>query len=102
MLPARLNVLAVISLASSFVVGLVGVVCGIVSLQQIKRSRERGRGLAIAGIVVGSVQTAAVTMLVIDGHDRCGGARRGALRVPFHRLGSRRVESIGIARSAPT
>jgi uncharacterized membrane protein len=54
------NSLAVFSLVAS-VVGLlcgigsiIGIVLGTVSLNQIKRTGQQGRGLAIAGIVVGA------------------------------------------------
>lgn len=47
------NVLAIISLVSSFFVSLAAVVCGHIALSQIKRTGERGRGLAIAGLVLG-------------------------------------------------
>lgn len=49
----RWNVLAIISLVSSFFVSLAAVVCGHIALSQIKRTGERGRGLAIAGLVLG-------------------------------------------------
>lgn len=63
----RTNTLAIVSLASSFFVGLAGVVCGLIALTQVKRSGERGRGLAIAGIVVGAAQvviSAVVAVLI--------------------------------------
>ena len=34
---------------------IIGIVLGVVALNQIKQSREGGRGLAIAGIAVGGV-----------------------------------------------
>lgn len=52
----RTNVLAIIALVGSFFIGLVGVICGAISLTQIKRTGEKGRGLAIAGIAVGGAQ----------------------------------------------
>lgn len=62
----RTNTLAVIALVSSFFVGLAGIVCGAISLSQLKRTGERGRGLAIAGIVVGALQTiASVTVALV-------------------------------------
>lgn len=58
-LPAKTNTLAIISLVGA-VVGLlcgvgsiIGIVCGAVALNQIKRTREGGHGLAVAGIVIG-------------------------------------------------
>ncbi|MEN9969844.1 MAG: hypothetical protein RLZZ229_52 [Actinomycetota bacterium] len=53
----NLNTLAVVSLASA-VTGfgaVAGVITGHVSLKQLKESNESGRGLAIAGVVVGYV-----------------------------------------------
>lgn len=48
-----LNTLAVISFVSAFFVSLVAVVLGHLALGRIKRTGERGRGLAIAGLVLG-------------------------------------------------
>ena len=62
--PSRTNVLAIVALVSSFFVGLAGVICGIISLVQIKRTGGGGRGLAIAGIVVGGLQL--VTGIVVS------------------------------------
>ena len=50
------NVLAIVALATSFVVGLVGIICGHVALGQIKRTGEKGRGLALAGTIIGYAQ----------------------------------------------
>lgn len=44
---------------------IVGVVLGAVALGQIKRTHEQGRGLAIAGIVVGAVTTALLVVIAI-------------------------------------
>ncbi|ASD23092.1 hypothetical protein B7495_14100 [Cryobacterium sp. LW097] len=49
------NVLAIISLVSAFFVSLAAVICGHIALSQIKRTGEKGRGLAIAGLVLGYV-----------------------------------------------
>jgi hypothetical protein len=38
-----------------FLGGVLGVVFGIIGLRQCTRDRERGRGLAIAGLVVGGI-----------------------------------------------
>jgi hypothetical protein len=47
---------------------LVGVILGIVSLPQIKRSQQSGRGMAVTGIVVGSLWILAVILLIVLGH----------------------------------
>jgi hypothetical protein len=48
--------------------GLVGIILGIVSLPQIKRRGQSGRGMAIAGIVMGSLWIVGFVVLVIVGH----------------------------------
>lgn len=49
----RTNVLAIIGFIASFFVSVVGIVLGFIALSQIKRTGEKGRGLAIAAIVIG-------------------------------------------------
>ncbi|WP_150956199.1 DUF4190 domain-containing protein [Microbacterium testaceum] len=71
---ARTNVLAIISLVASLVgfvmilpvVGsIAGVIMGHISLKQIKERGERGRGMALAGVIVGYVTLAFVILFVI-------------------------------------
>jgi len=49
--------MAIAALVSAFVVAPLGVVLGHIALSQIQRSDEDGRGLAIAGLVLGYVFT---------------------------------------------
>ncbi|WP_295845704.1 DUF4190 domain-containing protein [uncultured Microbacterium sp.] len=72
--PARTNVLAIISLVASLVgfvlilpvVGsIAGVIMGHISLKQIKDRGERGRGMALAGVIVGYVTLLFVILFVI-------------------------------------
>lgn len=51
----RYNVLSIVSLVSAFFVSVVAIVTGHIALSQIKRTGEKGRGLAIAGLVIGYV-----------------------------------------------
>ncbi|MCI0156352.1 DUF4190 domain-containing protein [Leifsonia shinshuensis] len=51
----RTNVLAIISLVSAFFVSLAAVITGHIALAQIKRTGENGRGLALAGLIIGYV-----------------------------------------------
>lgn len=56
--PAKTNTLAIIALIVSIVVSnLIGLILGIIALNQIKRTGEGGRGLAVAAIVIGAVLT---------------------------------------------
>ena len=47
------NVLSIVSLVSAFFVSLVAIITGHIALSQIKRTHEKGRGLALAGVIVG-------------------------------------------------
>lgn len=49
----KTNVLAIVSLVSSFFISILGIILGFVALSQIKKTGESGRGLAIAGIIIG-------------------------------------------------
>jgi hypothetical protein len=50
----------------SFLVGLAGVVLGVLAIRQVRRSSAlRGRGLAIAGIIVGSLAVAFTVVSVL-------------------------------------
>jgi hypothetical protein len=59
------NVLAIIALIGAFVFPLAGVICGHIALGQIKRTGESGRGLALAGLIIGYVYIAFIILLVI-------------------------------------
>jgi len=69
----KTNVLAIVSLIASiagivifwFIGSVVGVICGHISLNQIKRTREEGRGLAVAGLIVGYIGIALSIIAVI-------------------------------------
>jgi hypothetical protein len=49
----KTNVLAIVSLVSAFFISLVAIITGHIALSQIKKTGEQGRGLAIAGLVLG-------------------------------------------------
>lgn len=63
--PPATNTFAILSLVLAFVVAPVGIVFGHLSLSQIKKTNEGGRGLAIAGLVVGYVSVAVAVIVVI-------------------------------------
>ena len=52
---AKTNGLAIASLVCSFFCGILGIILGIVAINQINKTNEGGKGLAIAGIVLGAV-----------------------------------------------
>lgn len=49
----KTNTLAIVSLVLAFFISLGAVICGHIALSQIKKTGENGRGLAIAGLVLG-------------------------------------------------
>ena len=65
--PARpWNVLSIVSLVTSLVgFGLVGIITGHIALSQIKKTGEQGRGLALAGAIIGYVAVVAGIIVVI-------------------------------------
>lgn len=55
--PQKTNTLAIIALISSFFISVLGIVLGHIALSQIKKTGEGGRGLALAGTIIGYVAT---------------------------------------------
>ncbi len=69
---AKTNVLAIVSLVAGilwfFWIGsFVALICGLVALGQTKARNENGRGIAIAGIVLGAVGVVTLALIVILG-----------------------------------
>ena len=58
------NGLAIASLICAFIVPLVGVILGHIALSQIKQTGQEGRGLAIAGLVIGYAYIALALIFV--------------------------------------
>ena len=51
----KYNVLGIVSLVSAFFISIVAIITGHIALSQIKKTGEQGRGLAIAGLIIGYV-----------------------------------------------
>jgi peptidyl-prolyl cis-trans isomerase B (cyclophilin B) len=62
------NAMSVVALVAAFFVPLLAVILGLVSLYQIRSTRQRGRALAIAAIVLGGLGCAfwVLLMLFVD------------------------------------
>ena len=57
--PPRTNTLSIVALVLSLVgVSIGGVICGHIALSQIRKTGEQGRGLALAGAIIGWVGVA--------------------------------------------
>jgi peptidyl-prolyl cis-trans isomerase B (cyclophilin B) len=59
------NGLAVASLICAFLIAPLGIIFGHISLSQIKRSGEDGRGMAVAGLVIGYLLTVLGTLVLV-------------------------------------
>lgn len=57
--PARTNTLALVGFIAVFFMPVVGIVLGIMGQRQIERTREEGRGLARAAVIIGVIGTLA-------------------------------------------
>jgi peptidyl-prolyl cis-trans isomerase B (cyclophilin B) len=63
--PQPTNTMAIVSLVCAFVFAPAGIVFGHISLSQIKRTGEEGRGLAIAGLVISYVFTVLAVLAIV-------------------------------------
>ncbi|KFI51213.1 DUF4190 domain-containing protein [Bifidobacterium biavatii] len=61
----RWNILSIVGFVLAFPIPPVGLVLSIIALVQINKSREKSKGLAIAGIVVGAISTALLTAVIM-------------------------------------
>ncbi|HEY1531634.1 MAG TPA: DUF4190 domain-containing protein [Galbitalea sp.] len=62
----KTNVLAIVALILGIVVPIGGIICGPIALGQIKRTGEAGRGLAMAGLIIGIVFTIIGVIVIIS------------------------------------
>ena len=63
--PPPTNSLAIVSLVCAFLFAPLGILFGHISVSQIKKTGEEGRGLAIAGLVIGYIFTALTITIVV-------------------------------------
>ena len=59
------NTTAILALVMAFVLAPVGVVLGVIARQQIRQTGEEGDGLALAGVIVGSVVTGIYVLMIV-------------------------------------
>ena len=63
--PRPTNGMAIASLVCAFLFAPLGIIFGHVSMSQIKRTGEQGRGLAIAGLIISYVLTILTVLVVV-------------------------------------
>jgi hypothetical protein len=59
------NALAIVAFVLAFVVPPGGIVCGHIARRQIRSTGEQGDGLALGGLILGYVFTAAIVLFVL-------------------------------------
>lgn len=63
--PETTNTLAIVSFVLAFFVSIAAVITGHLALSQIRRTGEKGRGFALAGVILGYVSMATTVIAVI-------------------------------------
>jgi peptidyl-prolyl cis-trans isomerase B (cyclophilin B) len=63
--PRQTNSMAIVALVSALVFSPLGIVFGHIALSQIRHSDEDGKGLAIAGLVIGYVLTGLFLLVIV-------------------------------------
>lgn len=59
------NTLAIVGFVLAFVFAPAGLIVSIIALRQINRTHERGKGLAIAGIVLGAICVVFIVIMIV-------------------------------------
>ncbi|WP_158864256.1 DUF4190 domain-containing protein [Leifsonia sp. AG29] len=65
----RWNTMSIVAFIVTFFVSIVGIILGFIALSQIKRTGERGRGLALAAVILGfaSIVLTVISIIAIVG-----------------------------------
>jgi len=62
----KTNVLAIVSLVISILgFNIIAIILGAIALNQIKKTGENGRGLALAGVIIGAISLVIGIIIVI-------------------------------------
>jgi hypothetical protein len=62
---SKWNVLAIVGFIGTFIIPLAGLICSAIALNQIKTSGEKGRGLALAGLILSIIYFVIVIIAII-------------------------------------
>ncbi len=62
--PQKTNTLAIVGLIMAFIIPLVGFICSIIGISQTSKRNEKGKGLAVAGLII-SIINMLITLVVI-------------------------------------
>ena len=59
------NIFAILGFICSFFIPILGIIFSAIALNQIKKDNSRGRGLAIAGLIIGIVSIVLIIIILI-------------------------------------
>lgn len=62
---SEFNIFAVLSIIFCWFAGILGLVFGYIALSQIKRTGQRGRGLALAGVIISWIAVGIVVIWTV-------------------------------------
>lgn len=93
--PRPTNAMAIASLVCAFVFAPLAILFGHISLSQIKRSGDDGRGMAIAGLVIGYVVTIGTVLVLVAGAVLLSWAAKVVRESPEYRGGMRQQAAPG-------
>ena len=65
MAPAKTNTMAILSIVFTFIFTPMGIIFGAIALNQIKKTGEEGKGLALAGLIISSVTTVLGLLFIV-------------------------------------
>jgi hypothetical protein len=57
--------MAIAALITGIVASFVGIILGAIALNRIKKSGQGGRGMAIAGIIIGAIETIGYILIIV-------------------------------------
>lgn len=63
--PRSTNAAAIVALILGLVTGIGGIIAGHIALSQIKRTGEGGRGMALAGLIIGYIFTGLWVLYIV-------------------------------------
>lgn len=93
--------MAIASLLSAFVFAPLGILLGHLSLSQIRRSGEQGRGLAVAGLAIGYVVSVGLALVLVAGLTLFSWAVRTARHAEHTGGGNSRLAPSTAGRALP-
>lgn len=66
--PERWNGMAIAGFVCSFFIAIIGLILSIIGLTQVNKTKEKGKGLAIAGIIIAAVEMIGSIALMATGY----------------------------------